>query len=191
LANFLHAEVTIAGIYQHNSKGDLIMGKRIVLLGFCILFSFASAAVLLAQDDVQKHSACQYCGMDRAKFAHSRMMAVYEDGSSAGTCSIHCEAIEFALHIDKTPKTIQVGDYYSKMLVDAEKAFWVLGGNKPGVMTQRAKWAFGKKEDAEKFMKDNGGAMISLEQAFKAAFEDMYADTRIIQERRKMRQMKH
>jgi copper chaperone NosL len=167
------------------------MWKKIFIIGSGLFFSFALTTGLFAQDDVQKHPACQYCGMDRAKFAHSRMLVAYEDGSSAGTCSLHCEAIEFALHIDKIPKTIQVGDYYSKMLVDAEKAFWVLGGNKPGVMTQRAKWAFGKKEDAEKFMKENGGTLISSEQAFKAAFEDMYADTRIIQERRKMRQMQH
>jgi copper chaperone NosL len=167
------------------------MWKKVFMIGSWILFSFTMTTGLFAQEDAQKHPACQYCGMDRAKFAHSRMLVAYEDGSSAGTCSLHCAAIEFALHIDKIPKTMQVGDYYSKMLVDAEKAFWVLGGNKPGVMTQRAKWAFGKKEDAEKFMRENGGTMISLEQAFKAAFEDMYADTRIIQERRKMRQMQH
>lgn len=42
-------------------------------------------------------------------------------------------------------------------LIDAEKAFWVIGGSKPGVMTKRAKWAFEKKEAADKFMLDNGG----------------------------------
>ena len=167
------------------------MWKKIIMLGLGIFIFFAPATVLFGQDDLKQHPACKYCGMDREKFAHSRFSIGYEDGSSQGTCSIHCAAIEFALQIDKTPKTMQVGDYSTKMLVDAEKAFWVLGGNKPGVMTQRAKWAFGKKEDAEKFMKENGGTLISFEQAFKAAFEDMYTDTRIIQERRKMRQMQH
>jgi nitrous oxide reductase accessory protein NosL len=85
----------------------------------------------------------------------------------------------------------QVGDYNTKMLVDAEKAFWVIGGNKPGVMTKRAKWAFAKKEDAEKFISENGGSLGSFEQAFKVSFEDMYNDTKMIQERRKMRQMEH
>jgi nitrous oxide reductase accessory protein NosL len=77
------------------------------------------------------------------------------------------------------------------MLLDAEKGFWVIGGNKPGVMTKRAKWAFAKKEDAENFISENGGNLASFEQAFKAAFEDMYADTKMIQERRKMRGMEH
>jgi copper chaperone NosL len=165
--------------------------KKAVILSTLILFLLAFPLFLLAQEDIQKHPSCKYCGMDRSKFAHSRFFVAYEDGSSQGTCSIHCAAIDFALHIDKIPKTMQVGDFYTKMLVDAEKAFWVLDGNKPGVMTKRAKWAFAKKEDAEKFMKENGGSPISFDQAFKAAFEDMYEDTKMIQERRKMRGMQH
>jgi nitrous oxide reductase accessory protein NosL len=58
-----------------------------------------------------------------------------------------------------------------------------------GVMTKRAKWAFGKKEDAEKFKAENGGDLASFEQVIKASYEDMYADTKMIRERRKMRKM--
>ena len=167
------------------------MIKRVLVLPSLFLFSLALPVAPFAQEDVQKHPSCKYCGMDRAKFAHSRVYVAYEDGSTQGTCSLHCAAIEFALQIDKTPKTMQVGDYYNKMLVEAEKAFWVLGGNKPGVMTKRAKWAFGKKEDADQFISQNGGSLITFEEAFKASFEDMYSDTKMIQERRKMRRMQH
>jgi len=59
------------------------------------------------------------------------------------------------------------------------------------VMTKRAKWAFAKKEEAEKFMAENGGGPITFEQAFKASYEDMYADTKMIQERRKARKQMH
>lgn len=163
--------------------------KRIFVLGLLVVVSFLFSGFVFAQDDVRKHPACKYCGMDRQKFAHSRMFVEFEDGSSEGTCSIHCAAIDFALNIDKTPKVMQVGDYNSKNLSDAERAVWVLGGNKPGVMTKRGKWAFAKREDAEKFIAENGGSVITFEQAFKAAYEDMYADTKMIQERRKMRKM--
>jgi copper chaperone NosL len=163
--------------------------KRFLIFALVMVFCFLVPGMALAQDDVKKHPSCKYCGMDREKFAHSRFYVEYEDGSSQGTCSIHCAAIDFALNIDKAPQSMQVGDYGAKMLIDAEKAFWVLGGNKPGVMTKRAKWAFGKKEDAEKFMAENGGEAIAFEQAFKTAYEDMYADTKMIQERRKMRRM--
>ena len=157
MANFLHAKGTVRDIYLIKSNGGFNHGKKIILLGGCLFFSFALTTVLFAQDDIKQHPACKYCGMDRANFAHSRFYVVYENGETQGTCSLHCAAIEFAVHIDKTPKTMQVGDYYTKILVDAEKAFWVLGGNKPGVMTQRAKWAFGKKEDAENSWPKTGG----------------------------------
>jgi copper chaperone NosL len=98
------------------------------------------------------------------------------------------------LHIDKTPKALRVGEYNDKALIDAEKAFWVMGGNKSGVMTRRAKWAFGKKEEAETFVKENGGWLANFDEVIKAAYEDMYSDTKMIRERRKTRrqeQKKH
>ena len=84
---------------------------------------------------------------------------------------------------------IWVGDYYSKQLIDAEKAVWIIGGSKSGVMTKRAKWAFEKKEDADKFVAENGGAFISFDQAIKSAYEDMYQDTKMIRDKRKMMKM--
>ncbi len=163
------------------------MKKRLMLLitMSCVLV----AAVVFA--DVQKFPSCKYCGMDREKFGHSRMLVEYDDGTNLGTCSLHCLAVELALNIDKTPKTIFVGDYNSKTLIDAEKAFWVIGGSKMGVMTKRAKWAFARKEDAEKFKAENGGDIVSFEQAVKASYEDMYGDTQMIRERRKMKKMQH
>lgn len=141
------------------------------------------------QEDVKQIPACKYCGMDRAQFAHSRMLVTYEDGTKLGACSLHCLALDLAINIDKMPMTIEVGDYNSKELIDAEKAFWVIDGNKPGVMTKQAKWAFAKQEDAEKFIKDNGGSLTTFDAAMKAAYESMYADTRMIREKRKMKKM--
>lgn len=144
-----------------------------------------------AQDDVKQIPECLYCGMGRGKFAHSRILIEYDDGGMEGMCSIHCAAIDLAINIDKNPKVIQVGDYLTKKLIDAEKAFWVIGGNKMGVMTKRAKWAFEKKEEAEKFIKENGGKLSTFDDAMKAAYEDMYADTKMIREGKKMRKMEH
>ena len=156
-----------------------------MIMILCVLIT----AVAFAQDDIKTFPSCKYCGMDREKFGHSRMLVEYEDGTSLGTCSLHCLAVELALHIDKTPKAVFVGDFKEKTLLDVEKASWVIGGSKMGVMTKRAKWAFRKKEDAEKFKAENGGDLASFEQAIKAAYEDMYADTKMIRERRKMRKM--
>ena len=118
-------------------------------------------------------------------FAHSRMLLIYEDGSELGTCSLHCLAVDMALNIDKTPKSIQVADYNTKNLIDAEKAVWVIGGEKPGVMSKRAKWAFEKKADAEAFIKQYKGTLADFETAIKTSYEDMYSDTKMIREKRK------
>lgn len=151
----------------------------------CIALSLAFAA----SDDITKYPSCKHCGMDREKFSHSRMLIEYEDGSSTGLCSLHCAAVELALNIDKTPKAVMVADYSTKALIDAEKASWVTGGSKPGVMTRTAKWAFEKKADADAFIKENGGQPTDFDGAAKTAYADMYDDIRMIRDKRKM--MKH
>ena len=160
------------------------------LLGVVLLFLYSSSAVAQGQEDVQSHPSCNYCGMDRAHFAHSRMLVRYSDGSEVGTCSIHCVAVEFIRSLDRIPQTIEAADYNKKNLVDAEKAFWVIGGDKPGVMTKRPKWAFEKKSDADAFIQVSGGRSATFEEAMKASYEDIYSDTKMIRERRKTKMMK-
>jgi copper chaperone NosL len=90
----------------------------------------------------------------------------------------------------KQPKAIWVADYNKKNLIDAEKAYWVIGGKKPGVMTKTAKWAFADKKDAEAYIKENGGKLANFDDAMQATFENMYNDTKMIwQKRAKMKQM--
>ena len=162
--------------------------KKTVILVLAVLV--AAACTVFAQgDDIKLSPSCKYCGMDREKFGHSRMLIEYDDGTSVGTCSVHCAAVDLALNIDKTPKALMVGDALTKKLVDAERAAWVIGGSKQGVMTKRAKWAFEKKEDAEKFIKENGGTLSTYDEAVKLAYEDMYQDTKMIREKRKMKKM--
>ena len=84
-----------------------------------------------------------------------------------------------------------MADYDKKNLIDAEKAYWVIGGNKPGVMTKTGKWAFADKKDAEAFIKEHGGKLANFDDAMKTTYEDMYNDTKMIREKRaKMKQMK-
>ena len=99
-------------------------------------------------------------------------------------------AIDLALNIDKTPRLLQVGDFNSKNLIDAETAFWVIGGNRRGVMTTLPKWAFEKKADAERFIMENSGTLATFDEAMKAAYESMYADMKMMQNKRKMMKTK-
>jgi copper chaperone NosL len=161
--------------------------KAVIALAAALVFGILAMVVFAQQNDITQSPSCKYCGMDRQKFDFSRMLIEYEDGSSMGVCSLHCAAVELALNIDKTPTAIKVGDFGTKNLIDAEKASWVLGGSKPGVMTKRGKWAFEKKEDADAFIKTNGGELTSFDNVIKAAYTDMYEDTKMIREKRKMK----
>lgn len=166
------------------------MKKRILVVSVVAL-CLVAFGLAFAQDDIKEFKSCKYCGMDREKFAHSRMLIEYSDGAKVGTCSIHCAAVDLSLNIDKTPMTIWVGDYLSKKLIDAEKAYWTLGGSKMGVMTKRAKWAFETKDAADQFAKENGATLASFDQAIKASYEDMYDDSKMIRDKRKkMKEMK-
>lgn len=129
--------------------------------------------------------SCAYCGMNKSKFGHSWVI-IEHDKDSKGVCSIHCAAIDMALHIDSPVKRMTVGDYNTKNQIDAEKAYWVVGGDKMGVMTTRAKWAFQTKDAADAFIKEHGGKPAIFDDVMKAAFEDMYADTLMIQKKRQM-----
>lgn len=139
----------------------------------------------------QQHDlkACKYCGMDREKYSFSKMQIEYEDGSISALCSLHCAAIDLSVNIGKSVKSISVGDYNTKKLTNAERAFWVVGGSIPGVMTKRAKWAFANELDAKEFIKANGGKIVTFEEALKSAYEDMYEDTKMIRQKRQKMKM--
>ena len=164
--------------------------RNIILLAFGLYLTAVTAVLAASPTDVAKSPSCRHCGMDRGKFSHSRMLIEYEDGSTVATCSLHCTAVELANTIDKIPSMVSVADYDSKELIDAEKAVWVMGGSKKGVMTGQAKWAFASRESAERFIKANGGSIASFDEAIKAAYDDMYQDTKTIREFRKMKRLK-
>jgi copper chaperone NosL len=134
---------------------------------------FLAGAMPLA-DDIRKHRECKYCGMDREKYGYSRMLVRYDDGTETPFCSIHCAGIDLALNPHKGLRTALVGDYATRSLLDAEKAFWVLGGDRMGVMSIRGKWAFSEKQAANSFIGEHGGSLATYDEVMKATFEDMY-----------------
>jgi copper chaperone NosL len=163
---------------------------HVVYVAVAVCFIFGGLLVAQTQEDIDLNKDCKYCGMSRSMFDYSRMLIEYEDGTSTAVCSVHCAAVDLANNIDKSPKAIKVADFNGKQLIDAEKAFWVVGGNKPGVMSKHGKWAFEKKDAGESFMKNNQGKNASFEEVMKMAYEDMYDDTKMIREKRKMKRMK-
>jgi hypothetical protein len=143
--------------------------------GRAALLVLAAAVLAGAQADVTAFPECGYCGMERKAFGFARMVVSYEDGSSAGVCSLHCAVTEMGARSGKPVRKLEVADRNSLELLDASAATWVLGGAKRGVMSTRAKWAFGTRAAAEAFVKKYGGEIVPWERALAAAREDVAA----------------
>lgn len=165
------------------------MNKKLITLLVAVFLSLSGGAVLAGnmegyeghqhgvaaestRADVKLHQSCPHCGMDREKFSHTRMLVTYADGSSVGVCSIHCTVFELKASKGKAVKSVEVADLDTKSLIEAEKAVWVIGGSRKGVMTRTAKWAFATMETAEAFIKKNGGKLGSYKEALALAEKD-------------------
>lgn len=144
--------------------------RFLTFLVICLLLISAAAG---ASEAVKTSKYCKQCGMDLADYDRSRMTVNYADGTVVEVCSLHCAVVEMKQNKDKKVKSLMVADYTSKKLTDAKTATWIIGGNKEGVMTSAPKWAFGRKEDAEQFVKENGGKVTAFDEAIKAADDEM------------------
>jgi len=158
------------------------MKKIGALLALVALALAAPAAA--AEKDVEMIPSCHLCGMDRAKFASTRMYVEYADGSVIGTCSVHCAAVELSQSFGKAISFIQVADAKSGRLLDVEKASWVLGADVPGVMAKKSRVAFAESADAEAFQKEKGGEIHDWTAAINSTYADMWADTQMLRARR-------
>lgn len=152
------------------------MNKR--LCAVCLMLLSLISVTVFAHQDIDQYRSCTHCGMDRKQFGYSRMLIAYEDGTQIGICSLHCAVTELNGHKGKKAKNILVADRDSHQLIDADKAIWVLGGRKRGVMTTRAKWAFSTQKTAQKFVEEFGGTIADWEKALAAAKEDAQPKSR-------------
>jgi copper chaperone NosL len=137
-----------------------------------VAFICLAGTVTFAQDDLTDHRSCGICGMDRKEYGFSRMLVRYDDGDTTGVCSLNCAVIELAVNKGRKVKALLAADRDSRTLIDAERAVWVMGGKKPGVMTQRPKWAFASSASAGAFIEAYGGKVVTWSEALAAARED-------------------
>lgn len=111
---------------------------------------------------------CDNCGMDRNKWARTR----HEFQTSKGkhyTCSIHCVSV-ISSRYKVEPKEVMVAEYLNPgNMLQAEKAFYVVGSSAPGTMTAKSKIAFASKEEAGKFSERYGGKISDFADALAEA----------------------
>jgi nitrous oxide reductase accessory protein NosL len=114
------------------------------------------------------HERCDNCGMDRNKWARTR----HEFKTTKGTfytCAIACVAV-MGLKIKEEALDVKVAEYLSPMkMLDADKAFYVMGSTAPGTMTSVSKIAFSNKKEAVAFSAKYGGQVVRFQDALAAA----------------------
>ena len=112
---------------------------------------------------------CTRCGMDLVKF-YKTSHASQENGKKFQYCSIHC----LAEHLESGAKIedYKVVDTTSLKLVDASKAYYVVGSSVHGTMSRVSKYAFLNESDAKAFQDENGGEIMSFKEALEKAKED-------------------
>ncbi len=118
-----------------------------------------------AQEKVETPMSCQKCGASRISFAQSRMLIVYVDGTAVGTCCLHCTASAMHESHGRKVASVKVANFKTGKLVDVKTAVWVIGCKNEGVLSSVAQLAFVNNQEAQEFVKRNGGKVATFEQA--------------------------
>lgn len=151
-------------------KNKILSSVVPVLLLLVLLLALPSAApgATAAPAGPTKHDKCPVCGMFVAKFTDFIARVGFADGSAVFFDGAK-DMFKYLFDVPKyTPKrkatditSIQVTDYYSLKLIDARKAFYVVGSNVYGPMGKEL-IPFEKEADAREFMSDHAGKEILL-----------------------------
>ena len=152
--------------------------KKIV---FAIIFSLCGALFLHAGEFIKMASGepeliqkgdekayCPICGMSLKQYYKTSHGAILEDGTATQYCSIRCLAADWS-RIEHRVKKVVVTDVKSEKLIDAKRAFYVIGSKVPGTMSAISKLAFENENDATAFAKENGGEVAMFDVAFAKA----------------------
>ncbi len=170
------------------------MKKSISLLIFLFAFIFtnlnasemfqtveAKDATLVKTDSAKEF--CNVCGMHLTKYYKTNHVAEFKNGHKEQYCSLHCLAEVHKNYADKI-KIIQVVDTNSLKLIDATKAFYVVGSSKEGTMSSVSEYAFLTKEEALKFQKEFGGEIHNFDETLKLSKERLNKDNLTLDEKR-------
>jgi len=115
--------------------------------------------------EAKERPSCHVCGMWIDQYMKTRNVVIMKDNESHDFCSFSCMVRFVKEHRDKIKKVLSA-DFETKELIDAEKAFYVEGGDIAGVMSLVSRIAFETREAAEKCVKAHGGKIISFSEAF-------------------------
>ena len=158
--------------------------KKILLISLLLGCAFAHQGIFQSVPEkdaviLQKgkdKGDCPICGMHLPMFYKTSHAVKFKDGRYKQYCSLHCVVDEmlFGELKDNEEKIDQIlaVDAKTIKLIDAKKAFYVVGSKKPGTMSIVSKYAFKNRLDAQEFQKENGGEILNFEEAYKITLKE-------------------
>ena len=126
---------------------------------------------------------CNVCAMHLVKYYKTSFAVEYKNGHKEQYCSFHCFAEVYKNYSSKIKNT-QVVDTNSLKLIDAKKAFYIVGSSKEGTMSPLSIYAFSSKDEALKFKSEFTGELKNFDEALKIANENLTKDNEILDEKR-------
>lgn len=120
---------------------------------------------------------CQKCGMSLHHHEETQHKVII-DGKEIEVCSLHCaiDAIK-----DNNKYDIKAFDNSTKSFMPIADLIYVIGSSKKGAMTKESEFAFSNKNDADTFMKENGGKIIDGKEIIKYAESKWNKDREMIE----------
>ena len=146
--------------------------KAVIKIAFMlVVFQLTLMSAWVSAEEAHKRASCRVCGMYIDQYQKSAAELVYQDGQKEYTCGVACmlREVEDAGGISAF-KSVQVHDWVSGKLVDAEAATYVIGSQViPDMVPNYI--AFAKREEAEAFMAKQGGEIMDFNFAYRDVSE--------------------
>jgi nitrous oxide reductase accessory protein NosL len=124
---------------------------------------------------------CSVCGMTLHNF-YKTNFAANANGNEKQYCSIVC-FVEDEMVNNQKMKNIRVIDNSTLKMIDAFKASFVVGSNKPATMSSISIYGFGTSEAAKQFANENGGDVKTFGEVYKMVKSTQAKDMAATRER--------
>lgn len=124
---------------------------------------------------------CPVCGMTLHNF-YKTNFAANANGVEKQYCSIIC-LVEDEIVNNQKMKNIRVVDNSTMKMIDATKASFVVGSNKPATMSSVSIYGFGTLDGAKSFAKEGGGDVKTFDEVYKMVKSTQAQDMAATKER--------
>jgi len=134
----------------------------------------ASLEPVLTQKGDKKHW-CGICGMNLKMFYKTSHAAKHKNGENKQYCSMHCLVVDMQEY-DIDLNNVKVVDAHTEKLINAKDAFYVMYSKVKGTMSYVSKLAFEKRTDAQDFVVNYSGKIVTFEDALKQTKDSLKSD---------------